>query len=270
MLKITRKTEHRQITLDEFIRQKASMPYKSWRQTGKTCNFLLIFGGSAMLFSEETIEINWTREQAENYIKENHCEYLIDEVKAKYRKISDEELPFVVVATNIRNNFFKGYSGLWNRIERERKYGEQHGYVRSVFGHMRKVVELMLAGEWDKRHLSRMLKNLQNITSNSNIQNMEASATKRVMYEMNEWLKDGGYRSYIWNEVHDSIDLCIYKGEENIVLRHLKELCERHLPEFGDSPVKLKVDCEISDLNKGQYYKGGSSPESYGIPWGEW
>ena len=90
------------------------------------------------------------------------------------------------------------------------------------------------------------------------------------MYEMNEWLKAGGYRSYIWNEVHDSIDLCIYKGEENVVLHHLKELCERHLPEFGDSPVKLKVDCEISDLNKGQYYKGGSSPESYGIPWGEW
>ena len=270
MLKITRKIEHRQITLDEFIRQKASMPYKSWRQTGKTCNFLLIFGGSAMLFSEETIEINWTREEAEKYIKDNHCEHLIEEVKAKYRKISDDELPFVVVATNIRNNFFDGYTGLRDRITRERKYAEEHGYVRSVFGHIRKVIELHLTGEWDKKHLSRMIKNLQNITSNSNIQNMEAAVTKRVMYEMNLWLRTNNYHSYLWNEVHDSIDLCLYKGEEESVLRHLKELCERHLPEFGDSPVKLKVDCEISDLNKGQYYKGGSSPESFGLAWNKW
>ena len=270
MLKITRRTEHRQITLDEFIRQKASMPYKSWRQTGKTCNFLLIFGGSAMLFSEETIEINWTREQAENYIKENHCEYLIDEVKAKYRKISDEELPFVVVATNIRNNFFKGYKGLEDRIYREQNFAKRHGYTRCVFGATRKVIELMLAGEWDQKHLSRMLKNLNNICANSEIQTMEAAITKRAIYELKIWMDENHFKSYVYNEIHDSADFVIYKPEAIPILKKFKELCERYIPEFGDSPVRLKLDCEVSDIKKGQYFKGGVSPEVYGIPWNEW
>lgn len=270
MLKITRRTEHRQITLDEFIRQKASMPYKSWRQTGKTCNFLLIFGGSAMLFSEETIEINWTREQAENYIKENHCEYLIDEVKAKYRKISDEELPFVVVATNIRNNFFKGYSGLWRRIEESAAYGTKHGFVRSEFGPTRKTIELMLAGEWDKKHLGRMMKNITNICANTAVQSAEAAITKRIMAELQWWLEETHKKSYIIEEVHDSISVVLYKPETEEILHKMKDLCERVVPEFSYSPVPFKVDCEISDLNKGQYYKGGSSPESFGIPWSEW
>ena len=270
MIKITRKIEHRQITLDEFIRQKASMPYKSWRQTGKTCNFLLIFGGSAMLFSEQTIEINWTKEEAEKYIEDNHCEHLIEEVKAKYRKISDDELPFVVVATNIRDNFFKGYSGLWQRIEREQKFAAEHGYTRCVFGPTRKLIELMLKGSWDEKHLSRMIRNLNNVCANSEIQTMEAAITKRAMYELWVWMKEKNFKSYIYNEIHDSCDFVIYKPEAIEILKKFKELCERYLPEFGDSPVRLKLDCEVSDLNKGQYFKGGVSPEVYNIPWNSW
>lgn len=267
MLKITKRTEHREITVEEFAKMKSAKPYKSWRQTGKTCNFLLIFGGSAMIFSEQAIEINWTSEQCEEYIKENDCKFEIEDVKRKYRGISDEELPFVVVATKIRTNFFKGYPGLMERIDREKAFACKHGYVRSIFGHTRKEIELMLQGEWDKRNLSGMLRNIANISANTEIQNMEASITKRVMYEFQMWLKEHDYKTRLMNEIHDSIDLYLYKKEASIVLPKLKELCERDLIELSSSPIKLKVDCEISDITKGQYYKGGASPESFDIKW---
>lgn len=269
MLKITRRTEHRKITLDEFVRQKSSQPYKTWRQTGKTCNFLLIFGGSAMIFAEQSLELSWTLEQCWDYIKENDCYPELEEVKRVYRNISDDEAPFVACATRIRNNFFKGYPGLMRRIRINQAFAAKHGYVRSVFGHSRKEIELFLAGDWDRKNLSRMLRNLNNISANTDIQNMEGATTKRVMYEMQNWLEENGYKSRLWNEVHDSLDLYAYKPELKEVLTHLKHLCERQLPEMKGSSVPLVVDCEISDLNKGQYYKGGSSPESYGIKWDE-
>ena len=269
MLKITKHTEHRELTLDEFIKQKNSEPYSIWRHVGKTCNFLLIFGGSEMLFAEQALETTWTPEQCWNYINENNCEEELEQVKRKYKGISEEEAPYVAVATRIRDNFFKGYEGLWKRIEREVKYAHDHGYVRSPFGHVRKEIELMLEGEYDLKESSKMLRNLENISKNSNIQNMEASITKRVMYEMQNWLRDNGYKSRLWAEVHDSIDIFVYKPELHDVLAHLKHLCEREIPEFLGTKIPLKIDCEISDLTKGQYYKGGSSPESYGINWNE-
>lgn len=269
MLKITRRVEHRKITLDEFVKQKACQPYKTWRQTGKVCNFLLIFGGSAMIFAEQSLELSWTLDQCWEYIRENHCEQELEDVKRIYKNISDEEAPFVACATRIRNNFFEGYPGLMRRIKFEQKFASQNGYVRSIFGHARKEIEMMLQGEWDKKHLSKMMRNLSNIAANSNIQNMEASITKRIMFEMQNWLKDNGYKTTLFSEIHDSIDLYIYKPELRDVLKKMKELCERKLPELSDSPITLTVDCEISDLTKGQYYKGGSSPESFGIKWNE-
>lgn len=267
MLKINRRTEHRKLTLEEYTKQKDSEPYKTWRHVGKTCNFLLIFGGSAMIFKDQALETTWSPEQVDNYIKENKCYQELENVKRIYRGISDSEAPYVAVATRIRDNFFKGYPGLMERIEREVKFARTHGYVRSPFGHVRKEIELMLEGDWDRKTNSKMLRNLENIAKNSNIQNAEASITKRIMFEMQNWLKENGYKSRLWSEIHDSMDLYVYKTELEPVIKHLQSLCEREVPEFMGTPVPLKVDCEISDLTKGQYYKGGSSPESYGIKW---
>lgn len=267
MLKIKRYTEHRELTLDEFIAQKNSHPFKDWRHIGKICNFLLIFGGSEMLFSEQALETNWDREQAVQFCEENNCVHEEEQVRRKYRGISDEEVPFVTAATYIRNGFFEGYEGLMNRIVREKNYGKTHGFIRSPFGHVRKVAELKYQGEHDKVVQGRMFRNLENICANSNIQNMEAAITKIYMVEIQNWLKENNMKSWVWNEIHDSIDIYVYKPELEVVLKKVKEICERPVPEMSHFPVPLTIDCEISDLNKGQYYKGGSSPASYGIEW---
>ena len=72
-LKISKRTETRQITVEEFIRQKNVQPYKSMRQVAKSLNFLLIFGGSASVFSESALETSWTIEQVNNFLEENNC-----------------------------------------------------------------------------------------------------------------------------------------------------------------------------------------------------
>lgn len=87
------------------------------------------------------------------------------------------------------------------------------------------------------------------------------------MREMNEWITKNNYKSHIWSEIHDSIDLWVHKEEGNIILPHFKHLLERKIPELQSSWVPLPADCEVSDLTKGEYYKGGTSPESHGISW---
>ena len=48
---------------------------------------------------------------------------------------------------------------------------------------------------------------------------------------------------------------------------HFKNLCERYIPEFPDDKIILKVDCEVSDLTQGDYYKGGREPLEFGVDW---
>lgn len=269
-MKITKKIINRPITLDEFIKQKSSPEFANMRQTAKSLNFLLIFGGSAKVFSEESLELSWTPEQIEEYIEHNHCERELEEVRNKYWYSPENQQRYLAVATRLRDNFFKGYPGLMDRIERERDFARNHGYVRSPFGATRKTIELYLEGEYDKKAYSKMMRNLENICANTSIQNMEASVAKRVMYEMQNWIKEHKLKSWIWNEIHDSIDLFLHKTEVVPVLWKLKKLAEQIVPEFSYSPIILKVDCEISDLNNGDYYKGGRDVDDFlpeGLNW---
>lgn len=270
-MKISRKTEKRKITLDEFIAQKGSAEFAPLRQISKQLNFLLIFGGSAKIFSEEALETKWSIEQVEKYIEENHCEPELEKVNSMYKNITDEQAKYIAVATRLRDNFFKAYPGLINRIEKERNFAFLHGYVRSPFGATRNLIELFLEGEFDKKENSKMIRNLENICANTSIQNMEAAVTKRYMYDIQCWLKENNLKSKLWNEIHDSIDVYVKKDEIVPVLWKLKKVLESPVDEFTKlSPIKLKVDCEVSDLTKGQYYKGGVDASIYlpeGLSW---
>ena len=271
-IKISKRTETRKITVEEFIRQKNVQPYKSMRQVAKSLNFLLIFGGSAGVFSESALETSWTIDQVNNFIEENNCQAELEAARAKYARsdYDDNKIKYIAVATRMRNNFFKGYPGLMERIDREKKFAAQHGYVRSPFGATRKTIELMLRGDYDNKHLSGVLRNLENITANTAIQNDEASVARRAMVDIQKWLEDHNMKSRMFNEIHDSIDFYIYYNEIVPVLWIAKKTLEAEQPEFSSSPVKLVVDCEVSYLPAGLYYKGGAVPDVYlpeGVTW---
>lgn len=266
-LKITKRTVKRQIDLEDFIKMKDEMPFKFWRQVSKQVNFLYLFGGSAMVFAENALETAWTPEQCEHFMQTEDCTGEIKRVKATYKNISDEELPYVVVATKLRDRFFNTYPGLMDRIYAEKTYAGLKGYCRSVFGATRNTIELKLAGKDDQKYNSAMIRNLQNITSNQPIQNMEASISKRAMYDTLLWLDKNNMKSYPWNEIHDSADWVVHKSELKRLLSKIKYQFEKQVPECAKSPIKLKIDCEISDLQAGDYYKGGRHPFEFGIDW---
>ena len=265
--KIERKTEHRQITLEEFQKQKGYGEYKKFRQIAKAENFSLIFGGSASVLSSNSIEIFWSPSDVDEYLKDNDCSKELEEVKAKYPSYGEERQKYIAAATRMRTQFFNSYPGLLTRCDREMNYAKEHGYCRSVFGGTRNLIELMLRGKYDEKAESKRLKNLENISKNYLAQQIEACIRGRAMREMNEWITKNNYKSHIWSEIHDSIDLWVHKEEGNIILPHFKHLLERKIPELQASWVPLPADCEVSDLTKGEYYKGGTSPESHGISW---
>lgn len=272
MIKITRRTETRKITVEEFIRQKGAQPYKDMRQIAKSLNFLLIFGGSAGVFSENALETAWTPEQVKNFIKENNCQKELEQAKMKYGRAGydEEKLEYIAVASRMRDNFFKGYPGLMERIERERAFAAENGYIRSPFGATRKTIELMLRGDYDNKNLSGIMRNLENIAANTAIQNDEASVARRAMVDIQDWLKSHNLKSRMFNEIHDSIDFYIYYNEIVPVLWYAKKTLEAVQPEFSESPVRLVIDCEISSIPAGQYYKGGVDPNVYlpeGVSW---
>lgn len=265
--KITKTIEHREITEDELKRQKGFEPYKSLRRTSKSENFLLIFGGSAKVLSDSALETMWDEETCDEFITKYHCEKELEQAKKSYKNECLAKQKNIAVCMRLRSNFFKGYPGLWNRIGREKENAAQHGYVRTPFGKVRNLIELFLRGEYDNETISGSLRNLENISTNHAAQNMEACIRGRAQYELQCWLKESGYVTRPWSEIHDSVDFFIRKTEIKPALSHVKHVFERIIPELQQDWVPLIIDCEISDLNEGDYYKGGRDPKNFGVDW---
>ena len=264
---IDKKNVTREITVDEFRVQKNVQPYKNLRQLGKSLNFMLIFGGSAKTFAEYALETSWSEEQLDNFLEENNCKELLAETMQSFPRESKIKQKMIAVAAFMRKGYFEGFPGLLARLDVESEFAEKHGFLRSVFGSKRNVIELLLKGSYDNSRYSKVASNLTRITYNYKAQNYEAAITKRAMYEMEMWLEKRGMKTRVWNEIHDSQDYYVYKEELHDVIAHLKHICERKVPELIETWSPLPVDCEISDLTKGDYYKGGRDPKEFGLDW---
>ena len=265
--KITKRTEHREITLEEFKKQKTINPYKTFRQDSKSLNFLMAFGGSESVLSQSALEAEWTDERIEEFLRDNDCTADLEKVSKKYSKEPPERQKYIAVANYMRDRFFQGYPQLLERCLREVAYAEKHGYCRSFFGATRNFIELRLKGSWDEKNLSASLRNESNIARNFRAQNYEACVRGRAMRETQQWLKSRGYKTRVWNEIHDSVDLWLHRDELQEGLPHMKHVFERKIPELEKNWVPLIIDCEISDLNKGDYYKAGQAPEAFDVSW---
>ena len=226
-----------------------------------------IFGGSAKTFAEYALETSWSEEQLDNFLEENNCKELLAETMQSFPRESKIKQKMIAVAAFMRKGYFEGFPGLLARLDVESEFAEKHGFLRSVFGSKRNVIELLLKGSYDNSRYSKVASNLTRITYNYKAQNYEAAITKRAMYEMEMWLEKRGMKTRVWNEIHDSQDYYVYKEELHDVIAHLKHICERKVPELIETWSPLPVDCEISDLTKGDYYKGGRDPKEFGLDW---
>lgn len=259
--KIKKTVVHREITEEEFVRQKEEQYYGDFRQLGKIVNFLTIFGGSPKTFVENALETKWTEEQADAFIVENNLADLRGTVAKKYARESDKMISLITVGTYIQSRFFASYEGLMRRIKFNQAFAREHGYIRCRSGATRNLIDQMFRGSYDEREMSAHMKNLDNISANTDIQNFEAFVIHPAMVEVCDWLEKQGLKSYGWNCVHDSFDLCVHKSELKIVTDKVAEVFTRAIPELNGLP--LAVDFTVSDLTKGEYYKGGSKLRAY-------
>lgn len=260
-MKITRRREVRELTLEEFRSQRKLKLFEDLRTMGKNLNFLQIFAGSPRVFVTSALETNWDIDQINSFIQDNHLQGLYLKLKDRYTRDSDDMVRYLTVATYMREQFFNLYPGLMERIEKNRAFARDHGYVRSHFGGKRLLIELMLEGEYDKRENGFRMNNLNNIATNTDIQNFESCVINPAMVELDQWFEETGKKSYLWNCVHDSSDMVVHKSELKEVIEKVREVFERSLPEMKGIP--LPVDEDISDLLEGDFYKHGRSLSSF-------
>jgi DNA polymerase I-like protein with 3'-5' exonuclease and polymerase domains len=264
MLAIKKHTIRKKITLDEFMKLKKDEqgPFFQMRQDAKAINFGYIFGMTASTFATRTLEISWSEEQADKYIKENNLRALKDKIISRYPREEPLMWKMITCASDIRDRFFKTYPGLMKRIERERAFAMEHGYVRCWHGACRRTPELFFMEKSDTGHLKgddnklygKLVGNLFNIAANTTIQNLEAVFVMKAIVDIQSWLIENNMKSYVQGSVHDSVDLVIYKPELNQTCKKLREICCVSVKE-----MPLDIDIIYADLAKGEYYKGGSS-----------
>lgn len=259
--KITKKIVHRQLTEAELLSLKKEAKWDFLRYVAKTLNFLLLFGGSPKVFSENALEARWSEEDIEKYIRDNRLENVREEVARKYTRETPKKQAYITVATDMRDKFFKSYPGLLSRITKNIDFARSHGYIRCAFGAKRNIIAELLRGPYDVKESSGMLRNLDNICANTDIQNLETSIIHPCMVDVENEFKKRGMKSRIFNMVHDSTDFFIYKPELEEACKIIYDRYEREVEVLKGVP--LYIDMDVSDLTQGDYYKGGRSLEHF-------
>ena len=228
----------RKLSLEEFttLAKKIELPpFDTLRFLGKTANFALLFSAGARTFADSSLTA-LSPEEAENMVEQLNLRAIQKKIISD-GKLSGEEmrdqylLARLALATYIRNEFRKAYKGLVELADRRRGEAVSKGYVRCTHGAVRRLPEMLLQGKHNQG--DRELYTLFSIAINSPVQNFESViVTWSSAYRLWEWLIENDMKSYIFNLVHDSLDIYIHKDEAHQVVAKVKELAEERRSEF--------------------------------------
>src|SRR5208282_2066095 len=121
------------------------------RYKAKTANFQLEFGATSFNYAQTIISKEWPKTEIDKYIKENNLE----DQPLKFFERAMQEKKFNVdmdfcacwsIAKDIREKFFNTYKGLQEWIKTTGEFAKTHGYVRSPFGAIRRLPQLIRIG----------------------------------------------------------------------------------------------------------------------------
>lgn len=225
------------------------------RYVQHNCNFGLIFGMGAPTFSRNSLETKWSVEKIEKFIEDKNL-WAAKQDWAQ-RGLELELCGYYAVAQYLRTEFFKTYPGLEERIKRTTQEGIDQGYIRSIFGAIRRVP--MLHHDFQGRDSDRKeLAGSINICANTAIQNMEAvKVIAKGIVAFESWTREHKMESYIIGTVHDSVDFIIKKSELLPVMKAIAEYFETD--EDWQHGISLPIELMMVDLSDPhQYYKHGT------------
>lgn len=272
------KIKKRRGTLKDWINLKGFEPIKTLRTVSKHVDLSMVFYATFPTLARVLKESGMTAEKWDEVVQIMNLEQKVNQAIAidggKKPRI---EHVLMVVAEALHRAFFDTYPGLKNRCEREHEFlmskaitrdGVKiaRGYTRAWHGPVRHLPEIRymaikdgkLVGA-DKKLHSRMFSGLKNQAGNTAIQTLEVYEAAQMVHCLHTNFKNNEMQSYIFNYVHDSIDLIVYNGEDNGVYGILKEtIVQPRWPRYG---IPLEMDGEISSLEDRtkEFYKHGHS-----------
>jgi DNA polymerase I-like protein with 3'-5' exonuclease and polymerase domains len=259
-MEIIKRTVHRQITEKEFLRLKETEPFSTFRQDSKAINFGMIFGISYRKFSTSSLETSWKHERVQQFIKDRDLYDKVEKMGDRHMDLEPKLWEYYVVADYLRTQFFETYPGLLDRINRNKLFAMDNGYVRSFHGAIRRVPMLMWAydsdGKMRKDENGKEIANLVNITSNTTIQTDESVT---VNSNINNWIAEESSIASVVGTIHDSVDFYVQKGPDAIpVLLKIKEMFEEN--QNWAKGIKFLVDITVCDLADpdNNWYKHGT------------
>lgn len=269
MLKINR----RSCTIQDFIKMKKRKPFENWRGVAKTENFGLMFGASAATFRGMLQRSSFTTENCKEYIKLTNSEELYKEIctnKDRYGRggifREDVECLYMTVAIKMREAFLDGYKGLKDRIEREHIFALQHYYTRMWYGSVRWHPELaymtidpftlkLRKGSVDQKYSSLLFTHLMNNAANAAVQSGETVFIYAGWINADERMKLWNLTSRIFNTIHDSLDVYVWKPEKEL-MKSLINSCVHDKVRYPCEGVYHRMEPEISDIRDYKHLTG--------------
>jgi hypothetical protein len=249
-------------SVEEFISLKKEPFFNLIRQQAKVVSLAFLFGRGAQSFAIRDLDVAWDDDRIESFIEDNDLEEKLNRLTARQKDFTLRQCKLIVCAAFIRERFFITYPGLMERIKANREFVREHGYIRSVYGAMRRIPEFLLSGSDDREQYGDLFAGLDNIATNTDIQNFESAAMNRPIAIIDEWLLENNMRSYFVSQVHDSLTLVVHRDEFEVVFKKVKEEMERWHPEFWE--LGLVAEEKVGDVrNDIGYYLSGPTYDKY-------
>ena len=262
MYKITK----RAITINDFLKLKKLPPFKKYRSDGKTVNLATIFACQGPTLGRQMKAAGFTEHDCDLTIGTFNLEnaYNVALNNNSDKKKTALDIKYIIVGNKLRELFFQTYPGLEERVKREQKFAIKNGYVRTWTGPVRHLPELRymkynVAGNLiglDQKLYSKMFAGLKNEASNTSIQTAEVYQAMPNVTAANELLKLWNFKTWIFNYVHDSIELYLYKPEKRVVYALLNQLSLEHREPFYK--LRMYIDVVESDFDRGDYFDHGN------------
>ena len=235
---LVKKSEYKEgKILAEFIPKDA-------RFKSKSINFGIQFGAKpSTLIGSVLEEGKWTEKDLDAYIKDNKLTLL--ELRGKKSKE-------ITVTTDIRKKFLETYIGLEEWHNRSRAFAKKNGYIRSVYGAIRRLPPLLCEDDYDSGRQN----NLLNIVLNSPVQDMESVVMKRIIIGLTKFKKENNLKSRLFDVVHDAIELYSHREEKALLKAKIIELATIAHEEYEGIPIEFEGN--IADPLKGEIWDSGN------------
>jgi hypothetical protein len=231
----------------------------------KKINFGTIFACTGPTLGRQLRASGFSEQDCDDTIINFKLENVLNQsLLTKSPGLSDVDVKYNIVGSKFRELFFKTYPCLEERVKREQEFALRHGYVRTWTGPIRHLAELRylktnsqknLIG-MDKKLFSKMFAHLKNNAANTTIQTAEVYQAMPTVTAIQMYIKEWGLKSKIFNYIHDSLELYVYKPEKNLIYALINRIVGINRQPFYDLPQHIDIDeCDFD--NKGEYLGHG-------------